>query len=169
VEGIVLIDLALPTLEQAVSSFTPEARERCELMVADVTSEEATEKYVARALERWGRLDISVQNAGIASDRVSILETEASLWQKTMDVNALGGEASTYVFRKILHNAHLVFLGIKHSGRAMMKNPGGASGSIVVVSSQLGLQGTYVDFKEVIQRLIFAQGLQDYPPIRPLR
>lgn len=124
VQGIVLVDLAQSDLEQAISTFTPDERERCELMVADVTSEEATEKYIAKALERWGRLDISVQNAGIASERVSILETETNLWKRFMDVNALG-----------------VFLGIKHSGRAMMKNPGGPSGSIVVVSSQLGLEG----------------------------
>lgn len=92
VQGVVLVDLTMPKLEQAVSSFTQEERERCELVVANVGSEEETEKYISKVLDRWGRLDISVQNAGIASDRVGILETEVNLWKKMMDVNGLGGK-----------------------------------------------------------------------------
>lgn len=45
----------------------------------------------------------------------------------------------------LFDDAYIVFLGIKHSGRAMLKNPGGPSGSIVVISSQLGLEGAYLD------------------------
>ncbi|KAF9466900.1 short-chain dehydrogenase/reductase SDR [Collybia nuda] len=124
VRGIVLVDLTISGLEKAVSVLSPDERGRCELLAANVTSEDTAKLYAEKAFERWGRLDISVQNAGIASERVGILDTEVHLWEKTMSVNALG-----------------VFLGIKHSGKAMLKNPGGASGSIVVVSSQLGLEG----------------------------
>jgi NAD(P)-dependent dehydrogenase (short-subunit alcohol dehydrogenase family) len=142
-----MVDLASSSLEKAVATLSSEDKGNCELVVADVTSEKATEGYVAKALERWGRLDISVQNAGIASDRVSILETDTSLWERTMSVNALGGifyekkwvewPEVDYTLRSVLRNQAF--------RAAMIKNPGGASGSIVVVSSQLGLEGTHID------------------------
>lgn len=90
-KGIVLVDITSSALESAVATLSSDDRGKCELLAADVTSESNAEAYVAKAIERWGRLDISVQNAGIASERVSILETDVSLWERTMSVNALGG------------------------------------------------------------------------------
>lgn len=92
--GLVLVDLTISALENAVSTLSSDDRDKCELLAADVTSEDTAEAYAAKAIERWGRLDISVQNAGIASDRVSILETDINLWERTMSVNALGGMSS---------------------------------------------------------------------------
>lgn len=92
--GLVLVDLTISALENAVSTLSSDDRDKCELLAADVTSEDTAEAYAAKAIERWGRLDISVQNAGIASDRVSILETDIGLWERTMSVNALGGMSS---------------------------------------------------------------------------
>ncbi|KAF9009988.1 hypothetical protein BDQ17DRAFT_1347296 [Cyathus striatus] len=84
----------------------------CDLVAADASSEEDVERYVSQAVKRWGKLDIAILNAGVCGPL-----------ERTMKVNAQG-----------------VFLGIKHSGRTMMKNPGGPSGSIVITSSQLGLE-----------------------------
>ncbi|KAF8190531.1 oxidoreductase [Pholiota molesta] len=121
IEGLLLVDKSQELLQTAVSSFTPEDQQRCEILVADVSSE-ADCTYAERALERWGRLDIAVLNAGICFPTASITETDVEVWDKLMSVNARG-----------------VFLGLKHSAKAMLKK---SQGSIVIVSSQLGLQGS---------------------------
>ncbi|KAF8966583.1 short-chain dehydrogenase/reductase SDR [Flammula alnicola] len=121
IEGLLLIDLSRESLEKAFSSFTPDEQRRCEMFVADVSSEAET-TYAEKALERWGRLDIAVLNAGICLPRASILDTEVDTWDKIMNVNGRG-----------------VFLGLKNCAKAMLKK---SSGSIVIISSQLGLQGS---------------------------
>lgn len=51
---------------------------------------DAIEPAVAEIYERFGRLDIVVNNAGIAPLAPSLLEVEESLFDKTMDVNLRG-------------------------------------------------------------------------------
>ncbi|MBI4639278.1 MAG: glucose 1-dehydrogenase, partial [Candidatus Tectomicrobia bacterium] len=87
----------------------------------DVTSESAWQNAVATAVARFGKLDILVNNAGIGS-RGKVEDTTVEDWDKTMDVNAKG-----------------VFLGTKTAIPAMRKAGGG---SIINISSQLGLVGT---------------------------
>lgn len=55
----------------------------------DVTSSEAVREGVAMALERWGHLDVLINNAGIARDGlVPTLGVET--WDEVMDVNLRG-------------------------------------------------------------------------------
>ena len=87
----------------------------------DVTSEESWRSVISAALERFGRLDVLVNNAGIIIV-VDIENTTVEQWRKIMAVNAEG-----------------VFLGCKHAIPAMRKSGGG---SIVNLSSAAGLVGT---------------------------
>jgi|YNPBryulayer2012_1023412.scaffolds.fasta_scaffold04292_2 Dehydrogenases with different specificities (related to short-chain alcohol dehydrogenases) len=56
---------------------------------ADVTQEEDVKRSLAATLERYGRLDIVVNNAGI-NRRVSLEATTDDDWQMTFDVNVRG-------------------------------------------------------------------------------
>jgi cyclopentanol dehydrogenase len=86
----------------------------------DVTREADWERAVALAVERFGRLDVLVNNAGIgAASRVE--DTTVEAWDRVMAVNAKG-----------------VFLGTRAAIPAMRRAGGG---SIVNISSQLGLVG----------------------------
>jgi cyclopentanol dehydrogenase len=86
----------------------------------DVTRENDWTRAVALAVERFGRLDVLVNNAGIgAAGRIE--DTTAEAWDRVMEINAKG-----------------VFLGTRAAIPAMRR---GGGGSIVNISSQLGLVG----------------------------
>jgi NAD(P)-dependent dehydrogenase (short-subunit alcohol dehydrogenase family) len=86
----------------------------------DVASEDAWISVVAETKQRFGRLDVLVNNAGIA---VASLVTDMALadWRRQTSINLDG-----------------VFLGVKH-GLPLMRASGG--GSIVNISSLAGLKG----------------------------
>ncbi len=86
----------------------------------DVTSETDWEAAVAEAVDRYGKLDVLVNNAGVSA-RGSIEETTLADWDRVMDINAKG-----------------VFLGTRYAIPEMRKTGGG---SIINISSQLGLVG----------------------------
>jgi 3alpha(or 20beta)-hydroxysteroid dehydrogenase len=83
-------------------------------MSHDVASELAWQAVMAAIRERCGRLDVLVNNAGIAV-MASLAETDTALFERTVRINQLG-----------------VFLGIKY-GAEVMKAGGG--GSIINISS----------------------------------
>ena len=87
----------------------------------DVTHEADWQKAVQATINRFGKLDVLVNNAGI-SGRGRVEDTAVEEWDRVMDVNAKG-----------------VFLGTKVAIPAMRQ---GGSGSIINISSQLGLVGT---------------------------
>jgi 3(or 17)beta-hydroxysteroid dehydrogenase len=87
----------------------------------DIASEEDWRKAVAAAQDRFGRLDVLVNNAAICP-LGSIEETSLDTWRQVMRVNADG-----------------YFLGCKFGVQAMKGNPAG--GSIVVMSSVAALGG----------------------------
>jgi 3(or 17)beta-hydroxysteroid dehydrogenase len=86
----------------------------------DVADEAAWQRVVAGVEERFGRLDVLVNNAGIAIAK-NVEETTFEEWRRTMAVNADG-----------------VFLGCKHA-IPLMRSSGG--GSIVNLSSIDGIIG----------------------------
>lgn len=85
----------------------------------DVTSEAEWQQVVKDTVERYGKLDILVNNAAIIVPRVDIEHTEADSWDRVFEVNAKS-----------------VFLGTKHSIAAMRESGGG---SIVNISSVAGI------------------------------
>ena len=89
----------------------------------DVTSEEAWDTVVADIVKRHGRLDIMVNNAGIAR-MGRLVNTTMDDWAATMAVNQTG-----------------VFLGMRAAARAMIEADHG--GSIINISSIAGMEGLF--------------------------
>jgi len=86
----------------------------------DVTDEAAVERAMAGVVARWGRIDVLVNNAGIAR-RHPTLELTLADWQAVVDVNLTA-----------------VFLCSRAAARSMI---GTAGGAIVNVASIMGLSG----------------------------
>ena len=62
---------------------------RAALIAADVTDPAAAEALMAQAVERMGRLDIVVANAGVA-DWQTVADLSAEVWERVVGVNLHG-------------------------------------------------------------------------------
>ncbi|MEV5002558.1 SDR family oxidoreductase [Nocardioides sp. LML1-1-1.1] len=83
---LVLTDLDSPALDEAVAAI---GADKALGIVADVTDLAAMEAAVAAAVERFGRLDSVLANAGIASYG-SVLAIDPAAFQRTLDINVVG-------------------------------------------------------------------------------
>lgn len=89
----------------------------------DVTKEADIERAVAETIKLGGRIDLAFNNAGVEITG-AITDVNEADYRKVFDANVLG-----------------VLLSLKHEVRAMLKNPGGPSGSIVNTASIAGRVG----------------------------
>ena len=87
----------------------------------DVSDEAAIEKLVEGAVEKLGKLDIMVNNAGMHVETGNVWETETDKLDRVMAVNFEG-----------------IFFGCKYAARQMIKQK---SGSIVNIGSYFGKVG----------------------------
>lgn len=91
-------------------------------LVGDIAEESHSEELVSTAVSTFGRLDIAVNNAGIAPHLGPLTQLDGKTMGRQLDVNAKG-----------------VAFGLKHQLRVMSKQQDGA---ILNVSSMAGLGGT---------------------------
>lgn len=87
----------------------------------DVRDEAAVAALLDAAVERFGRLDVLVNNAGVPEQPRPIERRAAEDWQRIIDINLSG-----------------VFYGVKHAARIMKPQ---RAGVIINVASVLGLVG----------------------------
>jgi len=92
-------------------------------MNLDVTNEESWASVVAATVEKFGKVNVLVNNAGIITPAVETHETTLETYNKVINVNQVG-----------------VFLGMKEVVKPM-KDAGG--GSIINIASIDGLTGMY--------------------------
>src|ERR1700728_2853246 len=85
----------------------------------EVTDEKAVQGYLKAVLERWGHIDILVNNAALLGGR-GVLDETAADFERAVRVSSLG-----------------YFLNTKHAGRAMAER--GIKGAIVCISSSNAL------------------------------
>ncbi len=115
---LVAVDIDADRLRRLGEALTPAAE--AELVTADVSSDADARRMIAAALERFGRLDILVANAGIIPLE-DALEATAESWDRVMAIDGRG-----------------MFLSCKYAIEAMLPTGGG---SIVCLSSISGEAG----------------------------
>jgi NAD(P)-dependent dehydrogenase (short-subunit alcohol dehydrogenase family) len=63
---------------------------RAAVSITDVADESAVARMVAAAIAEHGRLDILINNAGIAGPTAPVIELERSEWDRTLAINVTG-------------------------------------------------------------------------------
>lgn len=116
-----------------------------EFVKADVRKEEDVRNLVNKTVERFGRLDVAVNNAGTEGQTGPLTEQSAETYAATFDTNVLG-----------------VVLSLKHELRAMYAQK---QGSIINVSSLAGQRGfagaaIYVASKHAVEGLTKSAALE---------
>src|SRR5271170_7000142 len=90
---------------------------------ADVSKAAEVESLVKKTVEKFGRLDVAFNNAGIEGVWVPIIRQSEEDWDRTIDINLKG-----------------VWLCLKYEIRQMLKQ--GSGGAIVNMASITGLIGS---------------------------
>jgi NAD(P)-dependent dehydrogenase (short-subunit alcohol dehydrogenase family) len=88
---------------------------------ADVSKEAEVKSMVMKMLEKFGRIDYLINNAGISDQIVPIVEQEVERWQRVIDIHLKG-----------------TYLCSKEVAKKMIKNN---SGRIINISSVAGITG----------------------------
>ncbi len=118
--------LALVDLNEAglaeTAKLAKAAGAEVECYGADVSVTADVERFFAKSVERYGRIDICVNNAGIGNPFSTLVDMTDEGFDRTIAVNLRG-----------------VFLGMRAAGRQMIKQGGG--GRIISVASQAGKSG----------------------------
>jgi 3-oxoacyl-[acyl-carrier protein] reductase len=83
-------DLVLSDVSEASLAGTVAGLGAVETVLADVSVLAQVEAVVARATERFGRLDVMVQNAGVLSPNGRIHNLATEDWERAFRVNVLG-------------------------------------------------------------------------------
>ena len=134
--------------EQEGKKLEKELRElgaEVEFVKTDVRNDDDVRALIDKTVERFGRLDIAVNNAGTEGLRGLVTEQTAASYAATFDTNVLG-----------------VLLSMKHELRVMLPQ---GSGSIVNISSTYGHVGAagasvYVASKHAVEGLTKSAALE---------
>ncbi len=104
---------------EKLSSYLKEEYKMETLVIkADVSDEEQVKNMVQETINKFGRIDVLVNNAGIAIDK-EFEDRTVEDWKRTLEVNTIG-----------------TFLVSKYASENMMKNK---SGKIINISSTNGI------------------------------
>ena len=111
--------------------------ERCATSAGDVTVEADVERLVATAVDTFGRLDIGVNCAGLAT-LAPVVDHDVAAWREVVDICLTG-----------------VFLAVKHEARAMREAGGGAIVNIASINARQPGEGmaAYCSAKAAVEML----------------
>ncbi|MEP4888816.1 MAG: glucose 1-dehydrogenase [Aliiglaciecola sp.] len=118
--NLVISDINREELDKTVSSLQL-GENQVISMLCDVSEEDQVKAMVDAAMEKFGRLDIGVNNAGIAHALTPLHKIDQGIMDKQMAVNVNG-----------------VLYGMKYQIEAMLKQ---GSGHILNLSSMAGIGG----------------------------
>lgn len=115
---VVLSDVSDSSLAATMAGL-PDAGAGIETMLADVSDVAQVEAVVARAVERFGHLDVLISNAGVLAPNGRIHNLETEDWERAFRVNVLGAVNGIRAAVPVMRSQH--------------------SGSIVLTASVAGL------------------------------
>ena len=115
---------------------------------ADMTREDDIERLVKTATERYGRLDVAFNNAGIGGTPAPFAEQTTDSFDLVVATNVKG-----------------VFLSMKHEIAAMLKTGGGAIINTSAISALIGFQNLapYNASKHAVMGLTQTAALEYFP------
>lgn len=115
------LEVAVPVLKAAIPTGTP-LESRILTIAADATKEADVEACVKKTVQRFGRVDCALLNAGERGESRSLFDTTEADWDHIMTTNAKAA-----------------FLGLKYVAKVLRDQQDG--GSIIIRSSIAGLRG----------------------------
>jgi 3-oxoacyl-[acyl-carrier protein] reductase len=86
---LVLSDVSEPSLEATVAGLA-QTDGAVESSLADVSDFSQVESVITRAVERFGRLDVLISNAGVLSPNGRIHNLATEDWERAFRINVLG-------------------------------------------------------------------------------
>ena len=86
---LMLSDVSAATLDATVGGLGA-VDGAVDTMLADVSDDEQVQAVVTRAVERFGRLDVLISNAGVLSPNGRIHNLTTEDWERAFRVNVLG-------------------------------------------------------------------------------
>ena len=118
---------------------------RAEYLRADVRNEAEVRSLVEQTVERFGRIDVAINNAGTEGQLGPITEQSEDNYRATFDSNVLG-----------------VLLAMKHEMRAMLRQGAGAIVNLSSIAGQVGVAGAsvYVASKHAVEGLTRSAALE---------
>lgn len=138
---VLVTDISL----EAAQRVAREIGSSADACAADVAAEAQCDAMVAFALERFGRLDIAINNAGVGNkDRSPVADLSTASWRKVLDVNLDG-----------------VFFSMRAEIRAMLASGGGAIVNIASIMGSVAIEcgSAYVAAKHGVVGLTKAAAL----------
>ncbi|GAA0765215.1 glucose 1-dehydrogenase [Ideonella azotifigens] len=118
---------------------------QAEYLRADVRAEADVRGLVDQVVERFGRLDVAVNNAGTEGTLGAVTEQTAENYEATFSTNVLG-----------------TLLALKHQMRVMLKQGAGAIVNVSSMAGQVGVPGAsvYVASKHAVEGLTKSAALE---------
>ena len=92
-------------------------------IVGDVSSEQFAKQTVSLAMQKFGRIDFALNNAGISPSTGKTADVTFDSWQRVINVNLTG-----------------TWLGMKYQIEAMLKNGGGAIVNVASVGALMAFE-----------------------------
>jgi NAD(P)-dependent dehydrogenase (short-subunit alcohol dehydrogenase family) len=132
--------------------------------VADVTDEDAVAGAVASGVDRYGRFDVVVSNAGISGAVSEIVDYPSDVFSRTLSVHILGG------FHVLKHTIPHISDGgsiIITSSVTGLIGPPGVSAYVAAKHGQVGLMRTAA--KELASRRIRVNTIHPGPTSTPFQ
>lgn len=118
--SVVLVDLDRAGLDATVRELG--ADDRVLAVKADVTSEDDVKRYVRATIDRFGRIDVFFNNAGIEGKVAPLEQQDTAVFDQVIAINVRGA-----------------YLGLKHVLPHMYR---AGHGSVINTSSVAGLNGS---------------------------
>jgi NAD(P)-dependent dehydrogenase (short-subunit alcohol dehydrogenase family) len=134
--------------EEAGQALAAELRAmgaEAEFLRADVRFEADVRQLIEQTIQRFGRIDIAVNNAGTEGQSSSITEQSVDNYENTFATNVLG-----------------TLLSVKHEMRAMLAQGSGSIVNISSIAGKVGIAGAavYVASKHAVEGLTKSAALE---------